>query len=284
MLDLAHGKRFLPHRAATNPARLASIVLVVAMIGTACSSESVAPASSATGGADIQVLGAASTASPSAAAEFSYTFQVKNVGPEDASAVTFTDVLPAGTGYNFATLNGSAAACSMASMSVSCVVGALAKGTQATIVVDLNAPVSAGSFSNTATATSAISDPQTGNNSVTVAVRVDNPLASCASPAGERTQVGLVMSKSTNTAGLFENFAFSVGSVTYTVLTNFYDGSRPLSKVVNLDCKQSPVQFVQVANYVNVTGVVGSETLPGASGPTPVIHASLVQVLTHKDR
>jgi len=259
------------------------ILVIVATIGTACSSGSVAPGNSATG-ADIQILGAASTASPSAAAEFSYTFQVKNVGPEDASAVTFTDVLPPGTGYNFATVNGSAAACNMASMSVSCVVDRLATGAQATIVVDLNAPVTAGSVSSTATVTSAMPDPQTANNSVTVAVRVDNALASCASPAGERTQVGLVMSKSTNAAGLFENFAFSVGSVTYTVLTNFYDGSRPLSKVVNLDCKQSPVQFVQVANFVNLTGTVGVETLPGTSSPTSVIHASLVQVLTHKDR
>jgi hypothetical protein len=92
------------------------------------------------------------------------------------------------------------------------------------------------------------------------------------------------MSKGTNTSGLFENFGFSAGGVTYTVVTNFYDGTRPLSAVVNLDCKQSSVQLVQVANFVNVTGTVGNEILPGSSVPTPVIHTSVVQVFTHKDR
>jgi hypothetical protein len=67
--------------------------------------------------------------------------------------------------------------------------------------------------------------------------------------------------------------------VTYTVLTNFYDGMSPLTTVINLDCRQSPVQFVQVGNFVNVTGTIANEILPGAAQPTPVIHASFVQVL-----
>ena len=87
----------------------------------------------------------------------------------------------------------------------------------------------------------------------------------------------------TNSLGMFENFQFAVNGVNYTVLTNFYDGSSPLTHVINLDCQTSPVQFIGVSTFVNVTGVITNEILPGDTQPTPVIHASFVQVLTHKD-
>ena len=259
------------------------LVLATA-VAAACSHDAVGPGNSAATGADLQMLGSASTASPNAAAQFTYTFVVKNNGPESAVAVTFSDVLPLGTGFNSATVDGAITPCSISNMTVSCTVGTLARNGQATVVVDLNAPVTAGSFSNTATVTSSIPDPQAGNNTATVAVQVTAALAPCSPVSGETTLIGLVMWKGTNSLGLFENFGFSVGGTTYTVLTNFYDGSLPLSKVVNLDCKQSPVQFVQVGNFVNVTGKVGNEILPGTTAPTPVIRPSLVQVLTHKDR
>ena len=145
-------------------------------------------------------------------------------------------------------------------------------------------PQQPGTVTNTATVSSTSPDPQASNNSVTVPVLVTGAPASCSPASGETTLVGLVMWKSTNSFNLFENFGFAVGATTYTVLTNFYDGSRPLTRVVNLDCQQSPVQFIQVGGFVNVSGKVGSEILPGATSPTPVIHASQVQVPTHKDR
>src|SRR4051812_21377698 len=53
-------------------------------------------------GADLKISGSASTGSPNAGAAFSYTFQVKNSGPDAASDVVFVDTLPAGTGFNYA--------------------------------------------------------------------------------------------------------------------------------------------------------------------------------------
>ena len=45
---------------------------------------------------DVQITGSSSTGSPSAGSPFAYVFQVKNSGPQLASAVSFSDTLPAG--------------------------------------------------------------------------------------------------------------------------------------------------------------------------------------------
>ena len=128
-----------------------------------------------TGGADLQVSGSASTGSPNAGAAFSYTFQVKNSGPDSATSATFSDTLPAGVGYNVATVNGSAASCSNVDVTVSCDLGALASGGQATVIINAYAPATVGTYSNTGTATSGVPDPNTANNSVTVTVQVKAP-------------------------------------------------------------------------------------------------------------
>jgi len=123
---------------------------------------SVALASGGGTGADIQITGSASTGSPDPGALFSYTFQVKNIGPDTASAVSFRDPLPLGTGYVSATANGAAAPCAMASGVVTCSLGALGRGAQTTIAIQLTAPSIVGTFANTATASSTTADPQTG--------------------------------------------------------------------------------------------------------------------------
>jgi uncharacterized repeat protein (TIGR01451 family) len=50
-------------------------------------------------GADISVVKTASTATPSVAGTFTYTVTATNNGPDDASAVTVEDILPAGLTY-----------------------------------------------------------------------------------------------------------------------------------------------------------------------------------------
>jgi uncharacterized repeat protein (TIGR01451 family) len=244
-----------------------------------------AGASGATTGADLQVSG--SVGKINSGESFSYTFQVKNSGPDAATAAVFNDVVPAGITYNYATVNSFLLPCSAADAGsigtlVTCNLGFLSKGGQATVMVSVKAPVVSGSIANVGVASSAVPDPFLANNSVTTNSQVTVPV--CSLPVGDSTSNGLVMLKSTNGAGLFENFQLQVGAVQYTVLTNFYDGSAPLTKVINLDCKTSPVQFVFVDNFVNVTGRIGSAVLPGSTDPTPVIYADVVQVLTHKDK
>ena len=127
-----------------------------------------------TTGADLQVSGSASTGSPNPGAAYSYTFQVRNSGPETAAAATLTDALPAGVGYVSATVNGASAACSSLA-TVSCDLGDLASGGQATVVVNVTAPLAVGTFSNTGTAGSSVADPNSANNSVTVSIQVKAP-------------------------------------------------------------------------------------------------------------
>lgn len=249
-----------------------------------------APASAAFAagtGADVQVSGSASTGSPGPGQALTYTFQVKNSGPDSATGAVFTDPLPSGTTFNYATVNGFAAPCSPSTNTdgatvVSCALGSIAKGGQATVGVSVKAPVTVGTFANTGTASSSVPDPQPSNNAVTVNAQVK--VATCALPAGQSTVVGLVAWKDVNSAGMFENFhLYGNDGVQYDVLTNFYDGSAPLTSVINLNCQQSPNSWIQVANSVYVTGTVGMEVLPGATVATPVIHASVVQVLFFKD-
>src|SRR5205085_7433735 len=128
-----------------------------------------------------------------------------------------------------------------------------------------------------------VADPNAANNAVTVSAQVK--VASCALPAGQTTTTGLVAWKSTNSAGMFENFhLYGSDGVQYDVLTNFYDGMAPLTTVINLNCQQSPNSFIQVGNSVAVTGTVGTTILPGATVATPVIYASVIQVPFFKDK
>jgi uncharacterized repeat protein (TIGR01451 family) len=244
-------------------------------------------AQAATTGADLQVSGSASSGSPNPGSALAYTYQVKNSGPDTADAATFSDTIPAGEIFRAAVVAGRPGACAAASndaglTTVSCDLGPMLKGGQVNVEVDVTAPTTAGTYANTGSATSNVADPNPGNNASTVSVQIK--VATCSLPAGQTTLTGLVTVKYTNSFGLFENFQLQVGGVDYTVLTNFYDGTAPLTHTINLGCKEVAANFVQVANFVNVTGVVGSAPVFGSTDPTPVIYASVVQVLTFLDR
>src|SRR5205085_4508851 len=157
-----------------------------------------------TTGADIQVSGSASTGSPGPGQPFSYTFMVKNSGPDTATAVNFTDPLPVGTTLGFGTVNGFSAPCSTTTGAngvgtVSCNLFDIVKGSQATVVVYLDAPMTAGTFSDTGNVTSSVADPQLSNNSVTVTAQ--GKVATCAFPAGPTTPGGVVARRDLDRAG-----------------------------------------------------------------------------------
>ena len=155
----------------------------LAWIAASAFAAALVPASAAfaaggtTSGADIQVSGSASTGSPAPGASYSYTFQLKNSGPDTAAGVGFTDPLPPGTVYNYATANGSTLPCAAVGAlaggaSVSCRLGDLAKGGQSTVVVNVSAPLNAATYPNTGSASSSSVDPNTTNNQSTVTVQV----------------------------------------------------------------------------------------------------------------
>lgn len=158
-------------------ARFGWVAAITALLTVAPASAALAAGGGTATGADLQVSGSASTGSPAPGTAFSYTFQVKNSGPDAANSVVVSDPLPTTTIYNYATVNGSSLPCAAfgdpnGGATVSCNVGTIAKGGQATVVVNVNAPTTASTFADTATATSASSDPVTTNNAATVTVQV----------------------------------------------------------------------------------------------------------------
>jgi hypothetical protein len=67
-------------------------------------------------------------------------------------------------------------------VTLTCDLGSVAKGAQSEVVVNVDAPMSLGTYGVDATVTSAVADPNTGNNFVLINVQVKNNVA--ASPPG----------------------------------------------------------------------------------------------------
>ena len=242
---------------------------------------STALAAGTTTGADIQVSGSSNLGSPVQGQPYTYTYQVKNSGPQDAPSVTFTDDLTAGTVAYAQVLGGTfTTQCThigdgTGGTLISCAFP-LAKGGQVNISESVNAPTTIGTFANTGTATPTnLTDPNPANNSATVSVKVGS--AACSLPAGQPTTTGVVWNKYYDSNGFLSSFTFfGNDGVTYTVLVNLF--TAPLTTTINLLCKTVPANlYIQTGNIDNVTGPVDMEILPGGTDPTPVIHALVVQ-------
>jgi uncharacterized repeat protein (TIGR01451 family) len=96
--------------------------------------------------------------------EVVYTIRVSNAGPEDATGVRVTDGLPSDATYVSA--NPSQGSCSQSSGTVTCDLGSLASGANATITLTVTAD-QIGTLTNTATVGGDQEDPNSGNNSAT---------------------------------------------------------------------------------------------------------------------
>jgi uncharacterized repeat protein (TIGR01451 family) len=235
--------------------------------------------------ADMQISGSSSTGSPNGGATFTYTFQVKWASGGQANNVVFTDTLPADIGFNYAAVDGIPSRCTQNAIVVTCAMGNFDKSTGYTpnVTINLNAPPTVGTFSNTGIITSDTPDPQPANNRVTVTAQVKTPLAPCPQLVDQTVYNGMMMFGSVDSFGIFEQFGFQANGVNYYVITNYFDGTQPLTNVVNLDCKApTPAQFVN--NFFNVVGVLDGSTITTSNGITwQVLHASVIQVFTHKD-
>ncbi|MGA8806743.1 MAG: Calx-beta domain-containing protein [Thermoanaerobaculia bacterium] len=117
--------------------------------------------------------------SVSAGDKIDYSVFVFNSGPSTANSVTVTDTLPAGT--TFLALNASTTlfSCTTPAVgsggTVSCTTAAFEDESETTFTISVKTSPSApsGQISNTATITSATSDPDTSNNSSTAITGID---------------------------------------------------------------------------------------------------------------
>jgi uncharacterized repeat protein (TIGR01451 family) len=177
--------------------------------------------------ADVQISGSASTGSPSAGSNFTYTFQLKNSGPGVAVGAALTDPLPAGTGFAGAVANGSSTVCNPSTdangvTTVNCALGDMASGTQQVITLNVTGPAAAGTYTNTATAGSTVTDPQPSNNQSVVTIKVAG-----ADPTSTGSCVSANMSSSTGgvnptDAGIWTQYGVgdlgcSGGGVSFTI-------------------------------------------------------------------
>ena len=121
-------------------------------------------------------LGITATPQPGiAGAQLAYTLQLTNNGPATATSVSVVDTLPAGVAYvSSATATGSAT--TNASGIVTWTVGNLANGATASLTLVV-IPAAAGEITNTAVASSAVSDLFSQNNTATLVSTVNVPSA-----------------------------------------------------------------------------------------------------------
>ena len=133
-------------------------------------------ATTVTGEADLSITKSDSPDPVTAGTQLTYTLTVDNAGPSTAQDVTITDTIPAGTSFVSGVDGNGATVCTLVQTgTVVCDLGAMAPGaTRIVYLTVLVAPsVPPGSISNTATVSSATTDPNGANNSDTEGTNVD---------------------------------------------------------------------------------------------------------------
>ncbi len=123
-------------------------------------------------GTDLSVTQADSPDPVNVASPLSYTLTVTNNGPDDATGVTLTDTLPAGTVFQSA--SATQGSCLQAGGVVTCSLGDLVAGAGATVNIALTAPFSTGTITNNATVSGNEIDPIAGNNASSENTTVQN--------------------------------------------------------------------------------------------------------------
>ena len=149
--------------------------------------------------ADLSIAKSDSPDPVATGAALTYTLDVSNAGPDaTCSAVVVTDTLPAGVSFVSAT--GTGWSCTASGGVVTCVHASLPVGIAPPITIQVNAPSSSGSITNTAVVSSQTPDGVLSNNVATATTTVGSP-----------TSADLQVSKSgPATAPLGQSIAYTV--------------------------------------------------------------------------
>ncbi len=116
-------------------------------------------------GADVALVEAGATPEPvGVGQQLGYSVDVLNEGPQDATAVTFTDTLP--SNVTFVSASATQGACVQANLVVTCNLGALASGNDSDISI-IVIPNAVGTMTNSMEVTANETDPVPANNSAT---------------------------------------------------------------------------------------------------------------------
>jgi len=165
------------------------------------------PPPAPTEAADLALTKIANASSVVAGSPISYSLGIANDGPDTATNVILTDTLPAGLTYT--TASASQGSCSHMGATVTCALGQISAGANATAQITVNTSTS-GTYVNTASVTSAVADPSSANNSASAQTIVQIP----STPPPDPELADLVLRKSasasTVVSGNTVSFSLSV--------------------------------------------------------------------------
>jgi uncharacterized repeat protein (TIGR01451 family) len=117
--------------------------------------------------ADVRVTQSSQLSLP----QVRFTAVVTNLGPGTATGVVLTDVLSTKLGFVSATSTAGTCSWATGSRTITCTIGTLASGAQATITIDAT-DNGKGNIPNVVNVTTTSTDPNTVNNSATVNVKL----------------------------------------------------------------------------------------------------------------
>ncbi len=184
--------------------------------------------------ADLSIAKIDSSDPIDAGSPLTYTIDVRNDGPSEATNVVVTDPLPAGTTFVSATAGGS-----HAGGTVTWSLGTMASGDSATLQVTVQVDADrAAALSNTATVVSDVNDPDPGDNSATEGTGV-----------GSSADLSIVKSDAVDPVAAGDD-------VTYT-LTVTNDGPSVAQDVEVSDALPAGVSFVSATPTTGSCGFAG---------------------------
>jgi uncharacterized repeat protein (TIGR01451 family) len=194
-----------------------------------------------------------------------YTVTLANSGPSDAQTVGFTDQVPSGTTFVSATQeSGPTFTCTVPASggtgTVSCSIATLPAGATASFKITV-APGGSGTISNSATATSTTSDPNSANNTDTESTTV-TPAADLAVTVGDAPDPVVAGTDLTYTIGLSNGGPSAADGVTLT------DDVPAGTKFVSLS---APAGFSCTTPAVGATGTVSCTASSLAAGASPTV-------------
>lgn len=161
---------------------------------------------------DLSLIKASSPNPVAMGNDLTYTIEITNGGPANATGVTLTDILP--TGVTFGSATPSQGGCNESGGIVTCNMGNLANGVTATVTVVV-VPTTAGAITNIATVTGTEVDPNSIDNTH-IEVTTVNPAADLSVITAGSTSPAVVDNTVIYTLEVFNNGPVNATGVTLT--------------------------------------------------------------------
>lgn len=210
---------------------------------------------------DLRVTKTVNNATPEVGEAITYTVVVINGGPDNATGVQLTDVLPTGVTFGSATPQD---VCIEEDNAITCDLGHLPNGDSAIVTIVVT-PTKAGTITNVASVTGNESDPDRSNNTAEKSVRVIG--------------ADLVVTKTVNIT------APKAGDVITYTITVANNGPDEATGVQVIDVLPKEVAFdgytATRGTYITTTGLWNVDDLVNAASATMTVAATVISCTGH---